>query len=131
MKYSMVSLTLLVSFAVSAMQEKEFCRACAMQKAREEEQEKPKVIKAVVGQMITLDMYTRDALSNIFYAPRVTPDESVLQFVKEFEENKGEYTTSKREYRALKKGTTHLKFGLHTAHLAKFLGFVAYTVVVE
>lgn len=113
MKYSIFTLSLLVIFSVHAMQDNE------------------QLVKTTVGQTIALTMYTRESFPHVFYHPEVCPDTSVLKFIKEFEEKKGQYTTAQREYLALKEGVTHLKFGLYSAHMAKFCGNVSYKIVVE
>ena len=123
MKYLIFALSLLVSFA-SAMQESSI--ACASQKEK-----KPQVSTTTIGQTIALGMFNRDRVANVFYYPESLHDETILQFVKENEEKKDDRIICTREYLALKKGTTNIKFGLHGTTFGKYLGNVSYTVVVE
>lgn len=125
MKYSILALSLLVSFA-NAMEDRTLCKACAAPK-----ENKPEVITTMVGKMISLDMFTRDLIANVYYYPQITHDETILGFVKENQERKDDRITCTRQYLALKKGTTNIKFGLHGTSFGKYLGCVSYTVVVE
>lgn len=76
-------------------------------------------------------MFNRDCVAQVFYYPESLHDETILQFVKEKEENKDDRIMCSREYLALKKGTTNIKFGLFGATVGTYLGNVSYTVVVE
>lgn len=128
MKHSIFILSLLSCLVATAMQEKEFCAACAKE---EKEEEKPVQVNATVGQVVFLSMYNRDQFSHVFYHPQITPDETILRYVKDSEEEKNARTICKREYLAVKKGTTHLKFGLYASAFCKSLGCVSYEIIVE